>query len=168
MSKQLARDRKTIAASRGKRTTGEQKRFDPASYATHNASGVQAVLSYLDTIDLYATENDDRYGPDIVVWRGLRPAFYIEVAQRTHWKSGDWPEKWNPIHIEERKLHLFRSLSLPCEYWIVRLDGKVALIVTDDAISACDEVVEIPNRLVRSGERFLCIDLVHCIEKDLT
>jgi hypothetical protein len=167
MSRKLARDRRKIAASRGKRTTGEYHRFDPASYAAHNAPGIAAVLDYLDSIGLYAVENEDFYGPDIVVWKGFQPAYYIEVARRSHWESGDWPDHWDPIHVEERKWHLFNSLQFPCEYWIVRLDGKAALIVPENVLSGCEDIREIPNSRLQSGEKFLCIPLEQCIEKNL-
>lgn len=167
----LAKDRKKIAGSRQSRDmTGSYKQFDPAAYKQHNAPAIRAVLLYLESIGLYATENDDRYGPDIVVWKGFSPAYYIECAQRTGWQSDDWPNSWNPVRIEERKLHLFaHTLSYPCEYWIVSGDAKVSLTISEGIIRQCAAagLVEVPNSRVAAGEKFICVPLDECNQLDL-
>jgi hypothetical protein len=128
---------------------------------------VDTIISYMEDQGLVARENDDRYGPDIVRWTGFKPTSYIEVAQRSAWREGEWPDKWDPVNIEERKIHLFK-LGLPCEYWVVSKDLKNALIIPDHVVVSCmDTLEEVSNRAVRSGEKFIRIPLEQCIRKAL-
>lgn len=168
MSKALKRDQKKLKDARTAAPLGERKAFSRDAYQTHNDSAVTAVLEYLDDQDLWAQENDDKYGPDIVVWTGFRPTSYIEVEQRTAWKTGPWPEHWAEIHIPERKGHMYFSLALPCEHWILSADSSNALIVPDYIIREHkDSLREFRNAKVKEGELFYHIPLESCIQKEL-
>jgi hypothetical protein len=130
---------------------------------------VAAVLEHLDqeSPELYAQGNDDRYGPDLVVWRGFKPAYYIEVEQRTGWKSGPWPESWAEVHIPERK-GKFISLSLPCEIWVLSADAKAALIIPEGVIRQHGQLKEFSNAKIESGELFYFIPVSECIQLELS
>lgn len=167
MSKALKRDAKKVAASRGYAgVAGRFKRYSPDDYNLHNAPAISAVLQCLDEEGVFAQENDDLYGPDIVVYRGFRPVSYIEVEMRKGWKSGEFPTAWNPIHIPERKLH-FMKLGLPIEYWVLGESLDIAAVIPDYVIGEYGVLAEFRNAIVASGEMFLNIDLEHVIHKAL-
>lgn len=166
MSKKLARDSLKLSKM-GTGTTGKYKQFSPEAYRVHDGPAVGAVLEHLDSIQVWAAPNDNKYGPDIVVWEGLRPHHYIEVEQRSGWSSGPFPQAWNPIHIPERKGKYF-SLGLSFEIWILSMDLKFGLIVPDYSIQEHGELKEFSNAKIREGELFYHVDLEHCIDIELS
>lgn len=162
MSKKLQRDRKQIA--KGPPVSGAKKTFSQKAYE-ETQDAVEHVLAFLEQEGLDARPNDDKYGPDIVVWKGLRPQYYIEVEQRLAWKTGPmFP--WSPVNVLERKLHLFK-LGLPCEIWIVSVDRSTALVIPDYVVEKSGNLVELSNRSVRSGEKFCQVPLDQCIHKTI-
>lgn len=165
MSKQLARDQAKLKRLRNS-NTGTHKKFSQEDYNNHNAPAVNAVLDYLDSQDIWAKENDDRYGPDIVVWEGLRPKRYIEVEQRKLWKTGPFPEAWSPVHIPERK-GKYLKLGLPFELWVLSMDLKFCTVIPDYVIER-GELMEFSNSRIKSGELFYHVPLEECIPKELT
>ena len=146
----------------------KRKVFDQCLFDRYDQAAVDAVIQELDQVGILARRNDDKYGPDIVVWQGFRPVSYLEVEVRSGWKKGHWPERWNPVHIEERKLKYF-ELEFPCELWILNVSLKNALIVPDYVVNSSkdQELREIPNALVPSGEKFLTVNTEECIMKEL-
>lgn len=168
MSRRLKADAKKVAASRGYsgKTQGRWKTFSEEDYNFANAPAISAVLQHLDDECIFATENDDKYGPDIVVWKGFRPHRYIEVEMRKGWKSGEFPATWNPVHIPERKLH-YLKLGLPVEFWVLGESLDTALVIPDYIIEQHGELREFQNARVANGELFSHIDLQHCINKKL-
>lgn len=164
----LKNDQKRLERTHLDRTSGQRKQFSGVLHREHDNPGVEAVLRHLERSGVYAKQNPDQFGPDIIVWEGYQPGYYIEVARRSGWKAGRWPPGWEKVRLEERKLHLFVSdkkknkLSFRCEYWIVRLDGQAALRTTEEAIVGCLEangLAVLENSQVAKGERFLEIPL---------
>lgn len=157
-----------MASSRGHRQTGKYHRFDQSLHALHDTPAVAAVLSHLEWAGLWAEQNPDWFGPDIIVWRGFQPAFYIEVEQRRAWQSGAWPEHWEEVHIPERKGHMYFTLALPCEHWILSASLKEALILPDSLIQKCGESLkEFKNSRIQGGELFYHIPAAQAIQLEL-
>lgn len=154
MSKKLTADRKRISSSKGKTTTGVKKRYSVKAHF-ETVEAVDYIIKYLQEQNIDARLNDDRFGPDIVVWKGLRPVKYVEVEQRLAWKTGPtFP--WDPVNVLERKLHLF-DLALPTEIWVVNVDKTTAMVITGKVVAEFGELKEIPNRQVQSGEKFVVV-----------
>ncbi len=164
MSKKLQRDVRKQKATKGARTSGAHKRFSREEFE-ETKRAVDVIIQYFEGQETHVDINHaDRFGPDLIEWEGFRPVRYIEVAQRSAWKSGDWNPKWDPVNIEERKLHLF-SLSLPCDYWVISKDFRNALIVRHEiVVRHSGKLEEVQNRAVRSGELFIRIPLDECEE----
>jgi hypothetical protein len=166
--RQLSKDTKALAASRSDGQSGKRKQFSQAQFDRHDAAAVNAVLRHLEASEgpEWGKPNDDRFGPDIVVWRGFRPVRYIEVEQRSAWHGGDFPVGWTPVNIPERKLHLFK-LGLSCEIWIISMDLKSALIIPDIVIGEFGKLEEFSNSQIQSGEKFMRVPLSECIQLSL-
>lgn len=141
---------------------GLRKRFDPELKQANDGPAVAAVLAYLEEQGVpRAVQNPDLYGPDIVLWRGLRPTSYIEVEIKRVWREGtEFP--WRTLQLPERK-GKFRRLGLPIEYWILRADRLQALVIPEAALDdPSSSLVEVPNRLVAGGEYFYQIPVNLC------
>ena len=139
------------------------KQFDPELFRQNDPQARDVVLSHLDSLGLFAKENDDQYGPDIVLYRGLKPISYIEVEVKRVWTEEAFP--WDSIQLPLRK-EKFTKLGLPCEFWIINSPLQHAIIIPDTALSS-SFVKEIPNRYIKSGEKFYQIPLEMCIRKEL-
>jgi hypothetical protein len=165
MSKKLAKDRKKIHDSKGKTTTGVKKKYSVKAHF-ETVEAVDRVLKYLESQGIDARPNlDDRFGPDIVVWKGLKPVKYIEVEQRSSWKTGPkFP--WETVNVLERKLHLF-DLSLPTEIWVISVDHSTALVIGHKAVAEHGELKEISNRFVPQGEKFVVVPRDKCKHIDI-
>lgn len=166
MSKQLKNDQARLKRARGKGQSGKRKPFSPEAFARHDAPAVVAVLEHLERDGIWATFNEDPYGPDIVVWQGFRPCYYIEVEQRSGWSSGVFPTHWDPVNIPERKGHLFR-LGMSCELWVISMDLKFCLVIPDGVVKEFGRIEEFSNRLIESGENFIRVPREQCTEKEI-
>jgi hypothetical protein len=163
MSRKLKKDQKTQEKTRNEgRVTGKYKQFSQSTYLK-TAPAVGALIQYYQEQDLYLEHNTgDQFGPDAIEWLGFRPVRYLEVAQRSAWKEGEWPSRWDPLNIEERKIHLFK-LSLPCDYWVVSGDQKNALKIPHHiVVKYINNLEEVPNAAIKSGEKMLRIPLNEC------
>lgn len=167
MSKRLASDRKKLEKSRSQGQTGRRKQFSQSLHDTHDIPARAAVIAHLDSIGIWARENDDIYGPDLVVWKGFRPVGYIEIEQRSKWTKGPWPESWDPVNIPERKLHLFK-LGLKCELWVVSRDLRHVLVIEDHVVTSLGRLEEFSNSQITIGELFMRVPLSSCNRVELT
>jgi hypothetical protein len=165
MSRKLKKDAKAL---KDKTFTGSYKGFDKTAYE-QTSKALDVVIDWYNSQDLFVDYNHgDPYGPDLVEWIGFRPSRYIEVAQRSAWRTGDWPTRFDPINIEARKQDLFK-LSLPCDYWIVSGDYTKALVIKHDTVvQYLNSLQVISNRLVLNGEEFITVPLSECDQVDLT
>lgn len=141
------------------------KQFEADLYEKHNDPAVGAVLSHLLSQGMYAVANPDRYGPDIIMYRGFSPVAYIEVEQRSMWHGGSFP--WDPINIPLRKGKYFQ-MGLPCEVWVLATNLKDCLVVPDKYLSSRELTSEeFPNAKIESGEFFYRVPREECIEMEL-
>lgn len=136
-----------------------RKQFDSALYAANDAQARAVIQKYIDNHGLYAVNNDDQYGPDIVVFRGLVQNYYIEAEVKHAWNRPDFP--YTHIQLPHRK-RKFLQAGLPIEFWILSKDLSQALIIPDYVL--CDSLLkEVPNKYVASGELFYVVPIDQCI-----
>lgn len=140
-----------------------RKKFDQELFNSNDPEARNVILSHLDSLGLFAKENDDQYGPDIILYRGLKPVSYIEVEVKRVWIGEAFP--WESVQLPERKVK-FTKLGLPCEFWIFNSTMEHAIIIPDTALSS-SFLKEIPNRYIESGEMFYQIPLDMTIRKEL-
>jgi hypothetical protein len=146
---------------------GKYKTFEEEEFRANNDPGIFAVLEHLNEMGLYAEINDDRYGPDIVVYRGFVPVQYIEVDVVRGWKRGEDPWPFKNLHVPERKakfINLRAKKSL--EFWSLSTDLRGAMIVSDVTVNN-SPLNEVGNSKISNGELFFCVDLENVIEREL-
>jgi hypothetical protein len=146
---------------------GQYKKFSAEDYENNNARAVAAVLNYLNSMGLYARENDDRYGVDIIVYgKGYKHIANIEVEIKYNWKSGEDTFPYDTIQLPERK-RKFRDIPKSTEFWVLRPDLGAVVIIPDTAVRE-EYLTEVPNSKIASGELFYKIPLSDCIVKSLS
>jgi hypothetical protein len=146
---------------------GKYKTFEEEEFRQNNDPGIFAVLDHLNELGAYAEINDDRYGPDIVVYRGFIPVYYIEVDVVRGWKRGLDPWPFKNLHVPERKakfINLRAKKSL--EFWSLSADLTMAMIAQDHIVNS-SPLKEVANSKISSGELFYCVDLENVHEREL-
>lgn len=129
---------------------GSYKQFDPALYEQYNRAAIDAVRSHINASGLFVQDNDDIYGPDLVVYLGFKPRYYVECEVKLIWSGPDFP--FDTIQLPERKAK-FARLPKPCEFWICNREYTHAIVISDRNLEP-DMIVEVPNKLVANGELF--------------
>jgi hypothetical protein len=146
---------------------GKYKTFDESLYNQHNHRGIAAVLQHLDEQGLYGEINDDLYGPDIVVYKGFRPSYYIEVEVRKNWADGSKSFPFSTLHIPERKAKFINSrTAMTLEFWSLSNDLTAAMI-TPDFLVLNSPLLETKNVHIASGELFYNVPTDELTYKDL-
>ncbi len=141
------------------------KPFDPSLFNSNDARARAAVLHLLHSQGVHAIENDDLYGPDIVVYKGYIPSSYIEVEIKQAWGTSlVFP--FSTVQLAARKGKYLRK-RLSIEYWLLNPECNRAIIIPDFALDS-SQLVEVANRYVESGEQFYRVPVDQCIIRDLT
>lgn len=135
-----------------------RKRFDQQLFNTHDDPARRAIIQHLHDQGIFARNNEDKYGPDILVLKGFKVERYIECEIKLGWKEGEFP--FPTVNLPERKGRYTRK-KLPIDYWILRSDLQAAVIIPGPLVRK-DYLVEVPNRLVSQGELFYQIPIELC------
>ena len=139
------------------------KKFSQKLFNKNDAAARNAVLNHIDSIGLYAVENDDRYGPDLILYSGLKPISYIEVEVKRVWSGPDFP--WDTIQLPQRK-EKFAKLKLSTEFWILNDTLDHAVIIPDTELTQ-DLLKEVRNKFISEGELFFQVPIEKCNLKEL-
>jgi hypothetical protein len=137
-----------------------KKPFDPALFAETDRIARNAVMEYIGASGIFVQDNPDIYGPDLIVYKGFKPDFYAEVEIKKVWKKDQDEFPWSTVQLPARKLK-FMSLGAPCEFFILREDLKMAIILPDYIVAA-SPVSEVKNKYVPDGEMFVTVDVSDC------
>lgn len=141
---------------------GAHKKFDEQLYRENNPQAVAAVINHICTSGRFAGENKEKYGPDLIVYAsGFRKVAYIEVEVKHGWRAGQDTFPFPTVNLTERKGHYTRK-RLPIEYWILRSDLAMAIIIPESLVVPTN-LVEVPNRLIAEGEYFYQVPVGQCI-----
>ncbi len=141
---------------------GKYKPFSNELFRDNDSRAIEAVTNYLCKQGEFASRNKEKYQPDIVVYgsAGFQKASYVEVEVKRVWRN-DQPEfPWDSVQIPERKLKYLRK-RLEVEFWVLRSDLQYAVVVPGIVVGA-SPLVEVPNKLVSTGEKFVQIPLNQC------
>ena len=153
---------------------GAYKKFNQELFDETDAMVRAAVTRHVELVSgLMCQDNDDKYGPDLVIYKSGAPTYYLEVEQKRVWRSPDPKElgkgrsnfPWASVQLPERKAKFCR-MELPLEFWILREDLAAAVVIPDWLVLQ-SPLVEVPNKYIQSGERFFQIPIDQCIYVEL-
>lgn len=142
-----------------------KKPFDPQLFEQTDAPARQAVSQYIAESGLYVRENPDKYGPDLILYKGFKPWAYVEVEVKLVWRADQDTFPWTTIHLPSRKTK-FLNLGLPIEYFILRSDLRKAVILPDYVVAGSSQK-EVSNVYVASGEVFCNVEVAECQVVDI-
>lgn len=142
---------------------GRHKKFDKELFEENNHAAIARVLQHVNDLGLFASLNEDIYGPDIVVYSGFRKVSYVEVERKRVWKGAEFP--WITVQLPERK-GKFLKKRLPIEFWLLNESMDHVVIIPDFTLLK-ERLVEIRNVLVPDGELFYQVPVSECIIKQL-
>lgn len=137
-----------------------RKPFDPILFAETDRSARNAVMDYIGASGLFVQDNPDTYGPDLIVYKGFKPAYYVEVEIKKVWKQDQDTFPWATVQLPGRKVK-FTELGVMCEFFILREDMKMAIVIADHVVASSPQNV-VKNKYVTEGEIFVTIDLSEC------
>lgn len=144
----------------------KRKKFDESLYKEHDTPACNRILHHLiEDMGLYAVRNEDKYGPDIVVYSGFKKSCYVEVEIKKVWRADQDVFPWSEVNLPERK-GKFLKLGLPIEFYILRSDMQRAIVLPDYVVEP-SPIVEVPNKYIESGEKFYKVDVLQCITKEV-
>lgn len=96
---------------------------------------------------LYARDNPNKFGVDLICFRSDSPVGALEVEVRQ-----EGFDQYGSIHVAQRKAKLFQE-GLPTLFFALTQDLSHAYWVKADLIKDCP-LVEVQNRYVGRGELF--------------
>lgn len=138
---------------------GSYKQFSQRLYDENDEKARNAVRRYLGrVVGLFVKDNKDHYGPDLVVYKGLKHRSYVEVEVKRGWVGDVFP--WDSIQLPERK-EKFLLLKKPIQFWILNSTLEYAVIIPGTEVTQVP-LVEIRNIHIGSGEMFRQIPIEKC------
>lgn len=141
---------------------GTRKQFDEELFKQNDASAIATVVAHVCADGGFATQNDEKYAPDILVYgTSFRKLSYIETEVKHNWKADQDQFPFPTVNLPERKGKYLRK-ALPIEYWILRSDLKMAIILPDFVVSS-SKLEEVPNKYIKAGELFYKVPVDQCI-----
>ena len=137
-----------------------KKPFDPTLFAETDRVARNAVMDYIGASGLFVQDNPDTYGPDLIVYKGFKPSYYVEVEIKKVWKQEQDTFPWATVQLPGRKLK-FTELGAMCEFFILREDLKMAIVMSDQVVASSPRAV-VKNKYVADGEVFITINISDC------
>lgn len=120
------------------------KPFDERLFAENDAIARAAGFAAFAGHCTALSENEDTYGVDLV-----SDEFGVECERKLAWKGGPFP--FDTIQIPYRKVKYFNQGT---QYLLLAANNQDFLTVSGEDILTHSEVVEVPNKYVKSGEKF--------------
>lgn len=141
---------------------GAYKKFSEQLYRTNDEPARDTLREWFKSQGLDARNNDDLYGPDIIVYFQGFPIFYAEVEVKQAWrKEHKLMFPFATIQLPQRK-EKFMQLGLMIQFYILRQDLKAAVLIPEHEVTS-DRLVEVPNKYISEGELFFQIPVDECL-----
>jgi hypothetical protein len=146
---------------------GKYKKFSNSLYNENDSPARAAVIDYISSAGLMVKDNPDKYGPDLIVHKGLgTKSHYVEVEVKRVWSSDSDEFPWATVQIPARKKK-FLDVGLPIEFFILRSDLRMAIVIPDFVLGA-SPLVEVKNKYIPAGEMFYQVDISQCDLVDIS
>ena len=139
-----------------------RKRFSKSLFKQNDEVAKKAATKYYENIGYEVRLNDNKYGPDLLLFKENNFASYVECEVKRVWKDYEFP--FPNIQFPERKSKYITDK--PILFFMLNGKENRALIVkgTDLIISPLKEV---SNKYVRHGESFFQVPLIKAVFVDL-
>lgn len=144
---------------------GYYKKFSEQLYKDYDDQACNAVMEYQSSLGSYSMRNPDMYGPDIILYHGFKPKYYVEAEVKRNWKADHTDFPFSTVQLPRRKGKLI-GLGKPIEFWILREDLKFAVVISEESVIE-ERLVEVPNKFQAQGEFFYQIPIEECHIVDL-
>jgi hypothetical protein len=155
----MASDVKSDRAKLRRQITKSGKDFDQQLFDSNDGQARGRVMQFLrETWGLHVVHNSDQYGPDLVVFEGLVPKYYVEVEVKHTWRGPTFP--FPTVNLPQRK-EKYSKLKLPCEYWILNSTMDHVIIIESSSLAKVIPVI-VRNKYVADGEMFFQLPIEEC------
>lgn len=137
---------------------GVRKPFSQSLYDQCDERAKSTVEEHLTSKGYTVVVPPENYGADIYCVQGpLR--LYHEVEVSLTWERGSYP--FINSSVPERKIRLVNKYDAPLYFWQLSND-LVGAVVTPGHQLKDIYLVEVPNRLVATGEYFYRVPMKYC------
>ena len=129
------------------------KRFDRELFLKFDKLARDAGKRYWKSKNYFVIDNEDRYGPDLIVTNTEDKKFYCEVEIKRPWKGKKF--QYEKLQIPQRKGKFLdkSKYSLPICFFVFNSDQTYGYLIEGETL-AKTPVIEVPNKYVYKGEKF--------------
>lgn len=139
-----------------------RKKFSKSLFKENDSVARKAATKYYKNLGYEVRPNEDKYGPDLLLFKENTFASYVECEVKRVWKDCDFP--WPTVQIPERKSKYVTEK--PILFFMLNGKEDRALIIKgNDLVKS--PLKEVSNKYVRSGEYFFQIPLNLVVFVDL-
>ena len=130
------------------------KRFDKGLFNLYDGLGRDTAKRYYTSLGHRIEDNENKYGPDLLLYVSGTFYSYIECEVKRKWISKEFPNEI--VRFPERKSKYLTGE--PIKFFMTNVNGDRALIVDGKQLKA-DSLKEFKNSFVPSGELFYHVEL---------
>jgi len=132
----------------------QYKVFDQSLYDKNDGRGKKAAIKFFLKRGFEATENPDKYGIDVLIYKENKLQFMIEVEVRGEdvWNGNIF--KYSSLHIPYRKQRLIKFDTLiPIQYFVFN-NTLTSFLTCNLRLSCSRQPIEVSNKYIPQGEYF--------------
>lgn len=133
----------------------QNKRFDKELFDKYDKMGRDIVKSYVGQWGMFAEDNPDKYGVDLLLYSDKGLVACAEVEVRNSWKTVEFP--YEDLNVPHRKKKLLEN-ELDTFFFSINAEGTALFFCKAEDVLGSD-VKESRNKYVYKGEHFFKVPL---------